>query len=77
MTAATQYAEHQKDIAALLKLIKKALRKHAAEAKRDRRSWGYAGDLSHVQGQMTEALAFLLNIEIENVEPLVREARKV
>ena len=76
MTAAKKYAEHQKDIAALLKLTKGKLTAHRKEAARDPKNWGYAGDLSYVQGQLTEVLAFLMNADAKEVEPLIAKARK-
>jgi hypothetical protein len=76
MTATQKHAERQKDIAALLKLIQKELRKHATKQKRDPRNWGFAGSLGYVQDELTEVLAFLMGSELEDVDPLLREARK-
>ena len=76
MTAAKKYAEHQKDIAILLKLTKSKLAEHRKDAARDSKNWGYPGDLSYVQGQLTEVLAFLMNTEAKEIEPLIAKARK-
>ena len=59
-TAAERYADHQKDIAALLAAIEQELAVHAEKAAEDPKDWGWPGDLSRVRESMKGILESLL-----------------
>ena len=59
-TAAERYADHQGDIAVLMDLVGEELRVHAAQAAKEPKDWGYAGDLGRVRGSMKGILESLL-----------------
>lgn len=75
LTAKQQYDEYRDDIARLMKLIQATLKTHAAEAKRDPKNWGYAGDLGHTRSQLIEALAFLRSEEPDEIEQTLEQNR--
>ena len=55
-TAAERYADHQKDIGALLDLVGEELRVHAEAAAKKPNDWGYAGDLGRVRESLKDIL---------------------
>jgi len=59
-TAAERYADHQRDIGALLDLVGEELRVHAETAAKKPKDWGYAGDLGRIRERMKEVLQSLL-----------------
>lgn len=59
-TAAERYADHQKDIGALLDLVGEELRVHAEAAAKKPKDWGYAGDLGRVRENLKDILQSFL-----------------
>jgi hypothetical protein len=59
-TAAERYADHQKDIGALLDLIGEELRAHAEAAAKKPQDWGCVGDIGRVRESLKEILQSFL-----------------
>jgi len=59
-TAAERYADHQRDIGALLDLVGEELRVHAETAAKKPKDWGYAGDLGRVREALKDILQSFL-----------------
>lgn len=58
-TAHGQYQDAQKDAKARLTAIRNALAAHKKVEANDPKNWGFAGDLSYVNGKLDEILDFL------------------
>jgi len=74
-TAAEAYAEHQRDIAAMLDWMQMALDTHEEAAKAEPENWGLAGDLAEVRRQIKETLAFLSSHDAAQIEEALEELR--
>ena len=72
-TAIELYNERIENIARVMDWIELELDKHHAEAAANPGDWGYAGDLGLVREKLIEALAFISNIEPEDIENLPGE----
>lgn len=59
-TAAERYADHRKDIGALLDLVGEELRVHAERAAAEPEDWGYPGTLGHIREGLKGILKSLL-----------------
>ena len=75
MTASTQYAEHRKDIDALIGWLTDELDRHEAEAKSDPANWGFAGDLAEVRRQLKDALGFISETDGKDIEKALADLR--
>jgi len=64
-TAAERYADHQKDIGALLDLVGEELRFHAKMAAEEPEDWGFAGDAGRVCKGLKDILTSLLTSRYE------------
>ena len=58
-TAWEKYAERKKSIDRILNKIKGSLAQHDKKQGKDRRNWGFAGDLGNVESKLSEVLTFL------------------
>ena len=72
-TAIELYNERLEHIARVMDWIELELDKHHAEAAANPSDRGYAGDLGLVREKLIEALAFISNIEPEDIENLPGE----
>ena len=59
-TAAERYADHRKDIGALLDLVGEELRVHAERAEGEPGDWSYPGTLGHIREGLKGILRSLL-----------------
>jgi hypothetical protein len=72
-TAAAAYEVRRRDVDKLADMLKEEVAHHAEFAQKDGINWAHAGDLSHVQGLMIEALCFLAQQEPGDVTRRLRE----
>ena len=73
--AAETYAEHQRDIAAMLTWMQMALDTHEEAAKEEPHKWTFVGDLAEVRRRLKETLAFLSGHEEADIEEALTELR--
>lgn len=71
-TAAAAYEARRRDVAKLLDMLKEELAHHAEFAGKESANWGFAGDLSYVQGLLIDALCFLAQQEPGDVARRLR-----
>jgi len=74
-TAAEAYAEHQRDIAAMLDWIEMALDTHEEAARAEPEKWTLVGDLAEVRRRIKETLAFLSGHGEAEIEKSLQELR--
>ena len=67
------YQTRANDIARLLDVLEMELAKHADAAKADARCWGKVGDLGKVRSDLIDLVAFMSNIDPENIEAFLAE----
>ena len=72
-TAVEAYAEHQRDIAAMLDWMQVALDTHEEAAKAEPEKWTLVGDLAEVRRQIKETLAFLSGHEEADIDEALTE----
>lgn len=53
------YIARAAEVRHILHAIEAKLESHAMRQATDRRNWGYAGDLAHVESQLREVMNFL------------------
>ena len=58
-TAAAAYAEHLRNVSAMLDWLSAELQLHGAKQKDDARNWGFVGDLIEVEAGVKRALGHL------------------
>jgi len=74
-TAAGAYAEHRRDIAAMLDWFELALDTHEEAAKAEPDKWTFVGDLAEVRRRLLETLAFLSGHDEAAIEEALAELR--
>ena len=75
-TATEAYAERQQDVAALLEWIQMELANHAEGCDKTTTDWGAVGDLGEVKRQLKDVLAFLSNVESDEIDQNLADLRK-
>jgi hypothetical protein len=73
--AAEAYAEHRRDIAAMLDWLEMALGTHEEAATAEPEKWTFAGDLAEVRRRLLETLAFLSGHDEPEIEQALDELR--
>lgn len=71
-TAAEMYAKRTADINRLLADIKANLRLHAKAQRADPKNWGLTGDLGKVRQDLVEVVAFLTEMDPDEVKITLR-----
>ena len=74
-TAAKTYAEHRRDIAAVLDWFEMALETHEEAAKAEPEKWTPVGDLAEVRRRLLETLAFLSGHVVADIQKALEELR--
>ena len=67
------YQAKANDIARLIDLLQMELDKHADAAKADQHCWGKVGDLGKVRSDLIDLVAFMSNVDRENIEAFLAE----
>jgi hypothetical protein len=67
------YQAKANDIARLLDVLQMELDKHADAAKAEPRCWGKVGDLGKVRSDLIDLVAFMSNVDRENIEAFLAE----
>lgn len=73
-TAAQTYAARRNDIARLLDVLDMGLAKHDEGAKAKPGDWGFPGSLGKVRSDLIGTVAFLSNMDPEQVEEFLADA---
>lgn len=73
-TSSEAYAARRNDIARLMDVLQMELDKHDAAAKDSPRDWGFAGSLGKVREDLKNTVAFLSNMDPEQVEAFLNDA---
>lgn len=73
-TATETYAKRASDIARLIDVLQMELEKDAAAAKADPLNWGHAGSLGKVREDLINTVAFLSNMDPEQIEAFLNDA---
>ena len=73
--AAETYAEHRRDIGAMLVWFETALDAHEETAKAEPETWTLVGDLAEVRRRLKETLAFLSGHNEAGIEEALQELR--
>lgn len=67
------YQARANDVARLIDVLQMELDKHATAAKADARCWGKVGDLGKVRGDLIELVAFMSNVDPDQIEAFLAE----
>ena len=67
------YQAKANDIARLIDVLQMELDKHAEAARADQRCWGKVGDLGKVRSDLIDLVAFMSNVDRENIEAFLAE----
>jgi hypothetical protein len=67
------YQAKANDIARLMDVLQMELDKHAEAAKTDAKNWGKVGDIGKVRSDLIELVAFMSNIDRDNIEAFLAE----
>jgi len=58
-TIIERYSYHSEEIEKNLKQLKKKLKKHQSDFKREQTNWGYVGDLTYINERLAELNGFI------------------
>jgi hypothetical protein len=58
-TIIERYSYHSEEIEKNLKQLKKKLKKHQSDFKREQTNWGYVGDLTYINERLAELNSFI------------------
>ena len=58
-TIIERYSYHSEEIEKNLKQLKKKLKKHQSDFKKEPKNWGYVGDLAYINERLTELNGFI------------------
>ena len=72
-TAATAYAEHRRNVTAMVDWLESELEAHAEKQRGDARNWGFVGDLVEVEASVKRALAHLSGMSFERIDQALAE----
>ena len=72
-TAAAAYAEHLRNVSAMLDWLSAELQLHAAKQKADARNWGFVGDLVEVEASVRRALGHLSGMGNARIDEALAE----
>jgi len=67
------YHAKQNDIARLIDVLQMELAKHADAAKVNPKCWGKVGDLGKIRSDLIDTVAFISNVEREQIENFLAE----
>ena len=71
--ATETYQARTNDIARLMDVLQMELEKHATAAKADPKCWGKVGDLGKVRSDLMDLVAFMSNVDREQIETFLAE----
>jgi hypothetical protein len=58
-TIIERYSYHSEEIEKNLNQLKKKLKKHQSDFKREQTNWGYVGDLTYINERLAELNSFI------------------
>ena len=67
------YQARANDIARLMDVLQMELEKHATAAKAAPKCWGKVGDLGKVRSDLIDLVAFMSNVDREQIETFLAE----
>ena len=71
--ATETYQARTNDIARLMDVLQMELAKHADAAKAEPKCWGKVGDLGKVRSDLIDLVAFMSNVDREQIETFLAE----
>lgn len=72
--ATALYTERKRDMAAVLDWIGLEVDKHGEHARKEGITFGHAGDLGHLRELLVEALSFLAQRDVKDIEANLADA---